>query len=43
MRILVYPHDLAIGGSQINAVDLAAGAAAAGHAVVIYGRPGPLV
>jgi glycosyltransferase involved in cell wall biosynthesis len=43
MRILVYPHDLAIGGSQINAVDLAAGAAAAGHDVVVYGRPGPLV
>jgi len=43
MRILVYPHDLSIGGSQINAVDLAAGAAAAGHDVVVYGRPGPLV
>jgi len=43
MRILVYPHDLAIGGSQINAVDLAAGAAAAGHEVVVYGKPGTLV
>lgn len=42
MRILVYPHDLAIGGSQINAIDLAAGAAAAGHEVVVYGKPGPL-
>lgn len=43
MRILVYPHDLAIGGSQINAIDLAAGVAAAGHEVMVYGIPGPLV
>lgn len=43
MRLLVYPHDLAIGGSQINAIDLAAGLAEAGHEVLIYGIPGPLV
>ncbi len=43
MRLLVAPHDLGIGGSQINAIDLAAGAAAAGHEVVVYGKPGPLV
>ena len=43
MRLLVAPHDLEIGGSQINAIDLAAGAAEAGHDVVVYGRPGPLV
>jgi len=43
MRLLVYPHDLSIGGSQINAIDLAAGAAAAGHEVSVYGIPGPLV
>ena len=43
MRLLVAPHDLGIGGSQINAIDLAAGAAAAGHEVIVYGRPGPLV
>jgi L-malate glycosyltransferase len=43
MRLLVAPHELAIGGSQINAIDLAAGAAAAGHEVIVYGRPGPLV
>lgn len=42
MRLLVCPHDLTIGGSQINAIDLAAGAAAAGHDVIIYGIPGPL-
>jgi L-malate glycosyltransferase len=43
MRLLVAPHDLNIGGSQINAIDLAAGAAAAGHEVIVYSRPGPLV
>jgi glycosyltransferase involved in cell wall biosynthesis len=43
MRLLVAPHDLAIGGSQINAIDLAVGAANAGHDVVVYGIPGPLV
>lgn len=43
MRILVYPHDLAIGGSQINAIDLAAGVAAEGHEVIVYGIEGPLV
>jgi L-malate glycosyltransferase len=43
VRILVYPHDFAIGGSQINAIDLAAGVAAAGHEVIVYGIPGPLV
>lgn len=43
MRLLVYPHDLSIGGSQINAIDLAAGVANAGHEVVVYGIPGPLI
>lgn len=43
MRLVVYPHDLSIGGSQINAIDLAAAAAAAGHEVIVYGQPGPLV
>ncbi len=43
MRLLVYPHDLSIGGSQINAIDLAAGVSKAGHDVVVYGIPGPLV
>jgi L-malate glycosyltransferase len=32
LRILVYPHDLAVGGSQITAI----------HEVVVYGVPGPL-
>ncbi len=43
MRLLVAPHDLGIGGSQINAIDLAAAAAEAGHDVVVYGKEGPLV
>ena len=43
MRILVYPNELSIGGSQINGIDLAAAASAAGHEVVVYAPPGPLV
>jgi glycosyltransferase involved in cell wall biosynthesis len=43
VRLLVAPHELAIGGSQINAIDLAAAAAEAGHEVIVYGVPGPLV
>jgi glycosyltransferase involved in cell wall biosynthesis len=43
VRLLVAPHELAIGGSQINAIDLAAGAAEAGHDVLVYGVEGPLV
>jgi L-malate glycosyltransferase len=43
VRLLVAAHNLGIGGSQLNAIDLAAGAAAAGHEVVVYGPRGPLV
>lgn len=43
MRILVYPHDLAIGGSQLNAIELAAAVQRMGHEALIVGRPGPLV
>jgi L-malate glycosyltransferase len=43
LRLLIAPHDLGIGGSQINAIDLAAAAAEAGHDVIVYGKPGPLV
>lgn len=42
MRILVYPHDLIIGGSPINAIDTAAQVASAGHEVLVYGIRGPL-
>ena len=43
MKILVYPIKLAIGGAQINAVDLAAGVRDLGHDVTVFSRPGPLV
>lgn len=42
MRILVYPHDLGLGGSQINAIECAAAARDLGHEVVVFGQPGPL-
>lgn len=43
MRILVYPHDLGIGGSQINAIELAGAVHRMGHETIVFGRPGPLV
>jgi glycosyltransferase involved in cell wall biosynthesis len=43
MRVLVYPHEMAIGGSQINAIDLAAEMRDLGHEAIIYSQPGPLV
>jgi L-malate glycosyltransferase len=42
VRILVYPHDLEIGGSQLNAVEIAAAVRDLGHDVVVFGRPGAL-
>ena len=43
MRILVYPHDLGLGGSQLNAIEIASAVQALGHSVVIFGRPGALI
>jgi len=43
VKILVYPHDLGLGGSQLNAIEIAAGVASLGHEVAIFGRPGVLV
>lgn len=43
MRVLIYPHDFHIGGSQLNAIQLASELARLGHQVLVYGRPGPLV
>ena len=37
--MLTYAHDLSIGSSQINAIDLKAGVAAAGHQVSLYASP----
>jgi glycosyltransferase involved in cell wall biosynthesis len=42
MRILVYPHELSIGGSQLNAVELAAAVRDLGNEVAVFGAPGPL-
>lgn len=43
MRILVYPHAMEIGGSQLNAVEIAAAVRDLGHEVVVLSEPGPLV
>lgn len=42
MKVLVYPHELVIGGCPINAVDLAASIVEQGHEAIVYGVPGPL-
>ncbi|MBK4348514.1 glycosyltransferase family 4 protein [Lacisediminihabitans changchengi] len=42
MRIVVYPHDLGIGGSQLNAIELAAAVRDLGHEVIVFGPPGAL-
>ena len=43
MRVLVYPHDLSLGGSQLNAVEIAAAVRDMGHDVLLFGAPGPLL
>lgn len=43
MRILVYPHTMEIGGSQTNAIELAAAVRDMGHEVVVHAPDGPLV
>ena len=43
MRVVVYPHMLDIGGSQLNAIELAAAVRDLGHEVIVFGQPGPLV
>jgi glycosyltransferase involved in cell wall biosynthesis len=43
MRVLVYPHAMEIGGSQLNAIELAGAVRDLGHEVVVAGEPGPLV
>jgi glycosyltransferase involved in cell wall biosynthesis len=42
VKIVVYPHDLDIGGSQLNAIELAAAVQALGHECIVFGRPGSL-
>jgi glycosyltransferase involved in cell wall biosynthesis len=43
MIILVYPHDLGVGGSQLNAIEIAAATRDLGHEVLIFGQPGPML
>ncbi|MGP4994701.1 glycosyltransferase family 4 protein [Glutamicibacter ardleyensis] len=43
MKILVYPHDMNMGGSQLNAIELAAAVKDLGHTVIIAGQNGSLV
>jgi glycosyltransferase involved in cell wall biosynthesis len=43
LNIVVYPHDMAMGGSQLNAIELAAAVRDLGHNVTIVGDHGPLV
>lgn len=43
MRIVVYPHSLMVGGSQLNAIELAAAVRDRGHDVSVFAaEPGPL-
>ena len=43
MNLLVYPHDLYLGGSETNAIELAAGVRDLGHDVTVVARTGPLM
>jgi glycosyltransferase involved in cell wall biosynthesis len=43
VKVLVYPHTMEIGGSQLNAVEIAAAVRDRGHDVTVVSRPGPLV
>ncbi len=43
MKILTYPHSMEIGGSQLNAIELAAAVRDRGHEVVLLSGSGPLV
>ena len=43
MRVLVYPHAMELGGSQLNAIELAAAVGNRGHQVTILSEDGPLV
>jgi glycosyltransferase involved in cell wall biosynthesis len=43
VRILVYPHSMQLGGSQLNAIQLAGAVRDLGHEVSVVAEPGPLV
>jgi glycosyltransferase involved in cell wall biosynthesis len=42
MRILVCPHQLGMGGSQLNAIEMASAMRGYGHEPVVYSAPGVL-
>jgi glycosyltransferase involved in cell wall biosynthesis len=43
MKVLLYPHSMEVGGSQLNAIQLAGAIRDRGHEVVVLSEPGPLV
>lgn len=43
MKVLVYPHAAAIGGSQLNAIETAAAFRDRGHHVLVVSHPGTLL
>jgi glycosyltransferase involved in cell wall biosynthesis len=43
LRILVYPHAMEVGGSQLIAIELAAAVRDLGHEVIVFSENGPLV
>jgi glycosyltransferase involved in cell wall biosynthesis len=43
MKVLVYPHSMEMGGSQLNAVQVAGAIRDRGNEVTIISEPGPLV
>ncbi len=43
MKVLFYPHSMEVGGSQLNALQLAGAVRERGHEVIVLSEPGPLV
>jgi glycosyltransferase involved in cell wall biosynthesis len=43
MKVLTYPHSMEVGGSQLNAVQLAGAIRDLGHEVIVLSEAGPLV
>ena len=44
MKIVVVAHNMEVGGTQVNAIELSAGLRDTyGHDVVLFGTPGPMV
>ncbi len=43
MKVLLYPHSMEMGGSQINAIQLAGALRDRGHEIILLSEPGPLV